>query len=144
MQNPPPVQVSSQPPAQAGKSSTGLDENIAALLSYIFGWVSGLIFFLIEKDSRLVRFHAMQSLLFNVLAGVVAVVLWIVLFVVFMIVSQISGALATVLSLLSLLVWGVFVLALLAGFILCLVKAFQGQYFKLPVIGNFAEKFSAK
>jgi uncharacterized membrane protein len=144
MQNPPPVQVSSQPPVQAGKSSTGLDENIAALLSYIFGWVSGLIFFLIEKDSRLVRFHAMQSLLFNVLAGVVAVVLWIVLFVVFMIVSQISGALATVLSLLSLLVWGVFVLALLAGFILCLVKAFQGQYFKLPVIGNFAEKFSAK
>jgi uncharacterized membrane protein len=144
MQNPPPVQVSSQPPVQPGKSSTGLDENIASLLSYVFGWVSGLIFFLIEKDSRLVRFHAMQSLLFNVLVGVVAIALWIVLFVVFMILSQISGALATVLSLLSLLIWGVFVLAILAGFILCLVKAFQGQYFKLPVIGNFAEKFSAK
>ena len=144
MQNPPPVQVSSQPPVQAGKSSTGLDENIAALLSYIFGWVSGLIFFLIEKDSRLVRFHAMQSLLFNVLVGVVLIALWIVLFVVFMIASQISGALATLLSLVSILVWGVFLLGILAGFILCLVKAFQGQYFKLPVIGNFAEKFSAK
>ena len=144
MQNPPPVQVSSQPPVQAGKSSTGLDENIAALLSYIFGWVSGLIFFLIEKDSRLVRFHAMQSLLFNVLVGVVAIALWIVLFVVFMIAAQISGTLATLLSLVSILVWGVFLLALLGGFILCLVKAFQGQYFKLPVIGNFAEKFSAK
>ncbi|HJT27025.1 MAG TPA: DUF4870 domain-containing protein [Pyrinomonadaceae bacterium] len=144
MQNPPPVQVSSQPPAQAGKSSTGLDENIAALLSYIFGWVSGLIFFLIEKDSRLVRFHAMQSLLFNVLVGVVAIALWIVLFIVFMIAAQLSSALATVLSLVSILVWGVFLLAILAGFILCLVKAFQGQYFKLPVIGNFAEKFSAK
>jgi uncharacterized membrane protein len=144
MQNPPPVQVSSQPPAQAGKSSTGLDENIAALLSYVFGWVSGLIFFLIEKDSRLVRFHAMQSLLFNVLVAVVGIALWIVLFVVFMIVSQVSGALATVLSLVSILVWGVFLLGILAGFILCLVKAFQGQYFKLPVIGNFAEKFSAK
>ncbi|HKG61227.1 MAG TPA: DUF4870 domain-containing protein [Pyrinomonadaceae bacterium] len=144
MQNPPPVQVSSQPPTTAAKSSTGLDENIAALLSYIFGWVSGLIFFLIEKDSRLVRFHAMQSLLFNVLAGVVGIALWIVLFVVFMVASQISGALVTLLSLISLLVWGVFLLALLAGFILCLVKAFQGQYFKLPVIGNFAEKFSAK
>ena len=144
MQNPPPVQVSSQPPAQAGKSSTGLDENIAALLSYIFGWVSGLIFFLIEKDSRLVRFHAMQSLLFNVLVGVVAIALWIVLFVVFMIATQLSNALATLLSLVSVLVWGVFLLAILAGFILCLVKAFQGQYFKLPVIGNFAEKFSAK
>ena len=144
MQNPPPVQVSSQPPAQAGKSSTGLDENIAALLSYIFGWVSGLIFFLIEKDSRLVRFHAMQSLLFNVLVGVVAIALWIVLFIVFMIAAQLSSALATVLSLLSILIWGVFLLAILAGFILCLVKAFQGQYFKLPLIGNFAEKFSAK
>jgi len=144
MQNPPPVQVSSQPPVQAGKSSTGLDENIAALLSYVFGWVSGLIFFLIEKDSRLVRFHAMQSLLFNVLVAVVGIALWIVLFVVFMIASQISGALATLLSLVSILVWGVFLLGILAGFILCLVKAFQGQYFKLPVIGNFAEKFSAK
>ena len=41
MQNPPPVQTA--------KSSTGLDENVAALLSYIFGWVSGLVFFLIEK-----------------------------------------------------------------------------------------------
>jgi hypothetical protein len=39
MQNPPPVQVSSQPPATVAKSSTGLDENIAALLSYVFGWV---------------------------------------------------------------------------------------------------------
>ncbi len=144
MQNPPPVQVSSQPPVQAGKSSTGLDENIAALLSYVFGWVSGLIFFLIEKDSRLVRFHAMQSLLFNVLVAVVGIALWIVLFVVFMIVAQVSGALATILSLVSILVWGVFLLGILAGFILCLVKAFQGQYFKLPVIGNFAEKFSAK
>jgi uncharacterized membrane protein len=144
MQNPPPVQVSSQPPVQAGKSSTGLDENIAALLSYIFGWVSGLIFFLIEKDSRLVRFHAMQSLLFNVLFGVVAIALWIVLFIVFMIAAQVSDVLVPLLSIVSLLVWGVFLLAIVAGFILCLVKAFQGQYFKLPVIGNFAEKFSAK
>ena len=63
MQNPPPGQVA--------KSSTGLDENIAALLSYILGWVSGLIFFLIEKDSKFVRFHAMQSILFNVVVGVV-------------------------------------------------------------------------
>jgi uncharacterized membrane protein len=144
MQNPPPVQVSSQPPAQAGKSSTGLDENIAALLSYVFGWVSGLIFFLIEKDSRLVRFHAMQSLLFNVLVAVVAIALWIVLFVVFLVVSQVSGALATILSLISVLVWLVFGVAILAGWVLCLVKAFGGQYFKLPVIGNFAEKFSTK
>ena len=144
MQNPPPVQMSSQPPAQTAKSSTGLDENVAALLSYIFGWISGLVFFLIEKDSRLVRFHAMQSLLFNVVAIVVAIVLWVALFVIFLIVSQISGILATLLSVVSILLWLVFGVAILAGWVLSLIKAFQGQYFKLPVIGNFAEKFSAK
>ena len=68
MQNPPPVQTN--------KSSTGLDENVAALLSYIFGWLSGLIFFLMEKDSRLVRFHAMQSILLNVAALILGFVLW--------------------------------------------------------------------
>jgi uncharacterized membrane protein len=146
MQNPPPVQMSSQPPMQTApaKSSTGLDENIAALLSYVFGWLSGLIFFLIEKDSRLVRFHAMQSILFNVLFGVLAFVLWIVLFVVFLIASQVSGALMTLLSLLSVLIWGALLIGVVIGWVLCLVKAFQGQYFKLPVIGNLAEKFSAK
>ena len=138
MQNPPPVQTA---PA---KSSTGLDENIAALLSYVFGWLSGLIFFLIEKDSRLVRFHAMQSLLFNVLFGVLAIVLWVALFIGFLVASQISGALTTLLSLASVLIWIVLFIAILVGWVLCLVKAFQGQYFKLPVIGNFAEKFSAK
>ncbi len=65
-------------PAISGKSSTGLDENIAALLTYVVGWVSGLVFFLIEKDSKLVRFHAMQSILFSVLVGVVCFVGWIV------------------------------------------------------------------
>jgi uncharacterized membrane protein len=136
MQNPPPVQTT--------KSSTGLDENIAALLSYIFGWVSGLIFFLIEKDSRLVRFHAMQSILFNVLIIVVCIVLWIVTFVLVMIASQLPGMLSGLISLIATLVWVALWIGVLIGWIMCLVKAFQSQYFKLPIIGNFAEKFSAK
>ena len=146
MQNPPPVQTAPAPPVPSapGKSSTGLDENVAALLSYIFGWVSGLIFFLIEKDSRLVRFHAMQSLLFNVLVGVIFTVLWVVLFVFWLIAAQISGALTGLLTILSTLIWVVLGIAVLIGWIFCLIKAFQGQYFKLPVIGNFAEKFSQK
>ena len=77
MQNPPPVQTSSQPPAQLAKSSTGLDENLAALLSYVAGWITGLVFFLIEKDSRLVRFHAMQSLILSGGGFVVMIGLWI-------------------------------------------------------------------
>jgi len=138
MQNPPPVQT------EQAKSSTGLDENVAALLSYVFGWISGLIFFLIEKDSRLVRFHAMQSLLFNILVGVLFFVLWIVQFVLLMIVSQISGTLSTLFGLVLVLVWVVLGIGVVVGWVMCLIKAYQKQYFKLPIIGNFAEKFSAK
>jgi len=136
MQNPPPVQTT--------KSSTGLDENIAALLSYIFGWVSGLIFFLIEKDSRLVRFHAMQSILLNAAAIVVAIVLYIAWAVIAIIFSQISSALASLVSILIGLLIFVFWVLVLIAVVMCLIKAYQKQYFKLPVLGNFAEKFSAR
>ena len=136
MQNPPPVQTT--------KSSTGLDENVAALLSYVFGWLSGLIFFLIEKDSRLVRFHAMQSLLFNVLVAIVAIVLWVIAFVVLIVSTQLPGIVGSLISLLITLIWVVFSIGILIAWVLCLVKAFQSQYFKLPIIGNFAEKFSTK
>ena len=136
MQNPPPVQTT--------KSSTGLDENVAALLSYVFGWLSGLIFFLIEKDSRLVRFHAMQSLLFNVLVGIVAIVLWVAQIIFIIIGGMIGDVVGMLLTLVSTLVWIVFFIGVVIAFVLCLIKAFQAQYFKLPIIGNFAEKFSAK
>ena len=134
MQNPPPVQT--------GKSSTGLDENVAALLSYIFGWVSGLIFFLIEKDSRLVRFHAMQAILFNVSIGVILIALWIIVFVFLLIASQISDVLGTVFGLITTLLWLAISVGILIAWVMCLIKAYQGQFFKLPIIGNFAEKFS--
>ena len=136
MQNPPPV--------QAPKSSTGLDENIAALLSYVFGWVSGLIFFLIEKDSRLVRFHAMQSILLNVLAAILLIGAWVISMIIWVITTQLPGILAMIINLVVGLVWIVVSVGLLIAVVMCLVKAFQGQYFKLPIIGNFAEKFSAK
>ena len=144
MQNPPPVQVSSQPPVQAGKSSTGLDENIAALLSYVFGWVSGLIFFLMEKDSRLVRFHAMQSILLGAAAIVIFVVFWIVAVVSSLVVGYISGILGGIVWLIMVLVGAALGLAIFVAAIISLIKAYQGQFFKLPVIGNYAEKFSTK
>jgi uncharacterized membrane protein len=136
MQNPPPVQTS--------QSSTGLDENVAALLSYIFGWVSGLIFFVIEKNSRLVRFHAMQSILLNAGAVIIGIGLWLASIVVVIITSQISGIISTLASLLLGLLALAFFAGLLIAVVLCLIKAYQGQFFKLPVIGNFAEKFSVK
>jgi uncharacterized membrane protein len=136
MQNPPPVQTT--------KSSTGLDENVAALLSYVFGWLSGLIFFLIEKDSRLVRFHAMQSILFNVLVAIAGFVLWIVVFILVMVLSYVSNALGSLVGLLATLLWLVFLVGIVIAWVFCLIKAYQSQYFKLPIIGNFAEKFSTK
>lgn len=144
MQNPPPVQTSSQPPAPVAKSSTGLDENVAALLSYIVHFVSGLIFFFIEKDSRLVRFHAMQAIILGALFFIGGMVLMFVWFFITIIASQISGLLGSLVSLLVGLIMFVFFVAIAVGWIMGMVKAFQGQYFKLPVIGNFAEKFSAK
>jgi len=136
MQNPPPVPVA--------KSSTGLDENIAALLAYIAGWVSGLVFFLIEKDSKLVRFHAVQSLILSVCAIVVGIVLWVVWIVLAIVASQIADAMGSIVTLLFGLLWLVLSVCFLAGWVLCLVRAYQGQYFKLPVIGNLAEKFANK
>ena len=121
MQNPPPVQMNSQPPVPAAKSSTGLDENIAALLSYVFGWLSGLIFFLIEKDSRLVRFHAMQST------------------------ATFLGVLVLNLIVLSLPLIGfalsvVFVVGVIALWAFLIIKAFRGERYKLPYVGDFAEQ----
>ena len=138
MQNPPPVQTT---PA---KSSTGLDENLAALLSYIATWVSGLIFFLIEKNSRLVRFHAMQAILLGATAAVGAIVLWVLWILVTVVLAQIADILGTLAGLVIGLLIFAFYLAVLVGWIVCLIKSYQGQYYKLPILGNFAEKFSTK
>ena len=134
MQNPPPVQTA--------KSSTGLDENVAALLAYVATWLSGLIFFLIEKDSRFVRFHAMQAILLGASAAVVFIVLWILSIIGFFISAAISDALGGLVGLLITLLFAVVGIGFFIAFVMCLIKAYQKQYFKLPVIGNFAEKFS--
>lgn len=138
MQNPPPVQTA------LAKSSTGLDENLAAPLSYVATWLSGLVFFLMEKDSRLVRFHAMQAILLGAAATVGGIVLWVLWVVVTLILAQIADVLGTLAGLVLGLVIGVYYLAIFVAWVLCLIKSYQGQYYKLPVLGNFAEKFSQK
>jgi uncharacterized membrane protein len=65
-------------------------------------------------------------------------------FIALLIVAQVSEALSTIVGLLITLVWLALFVGILIAWVLCLVKAFQSQYFKLPIIGNFAEKFSAK
>ena len=144
MQNDPPVQASSATPATATKSSTGLDENIASLLAYLFQFLGGLIFFLIEKDSRLVRFHAMQSMLLSGVFWIGIIGLNIVSLVLALILGQISGLLGSLVWILTTLLEVVLCIAALIGFVMCMIKAYQNQYFKLPILGNFAEKFSQK
>jgi len=144
MQNDPPVQASPASPVVATKSSTGLDENVASLLAYLFQFLGGLIFFLIEKDSRFVRFHAMQSILLSGVFWVGMIGLWILAFILALIIGQISGLLGSLVWVLMTLLELVLGLACLIGFVLCMIKAYQNQYFKLPVLGNFAEKFSQK
>lgn len=122
------------------KSSTGLESNVAGLLCYLLGWVSGLIFFLIEKDSKKVKFHAMQSILLfggitvlfvilSVLQGILWSLAWHGGGGALLAISGLFGIISTILWIASLILW-----------ILLMVKAYQNEAFKLPVIGNIAEK----
>lgn len=118
---------------QNQKSALGLDANIAALIGYPIGLVA-LISVFMEKDNKFVRFHAFQSLLF----WAAAMVLWFGLIFLMVFFAFIS-------SLLSTLIWLVLAVVgfgVLAGIILLAVKAFQGQMFKLPIIGDMAEKWA--
>jgi len=117
-----------------GPSSIGMDPKVAAGLSYLFG-IIGLIFFFMEKQNRFVRFHALQSILLWVSAIIVYVVLFILLFVA---AAANSGALATVFTCL----FGLVGIALFIGWLVAMIQAFTGKFFKLPLIGDYAEKWS--
>ena len=110
-----------------GPTSMGMSPNVEAGLSYLFGWVTGLIFFLVEKQNRFVRFHAMQSLLFFGGLTVINILL-----------NFIGGFGVPGLGVLAALVGVVgFV-----GWIVLLINGFQGKYFKLPIVGDYAEKYA--
>jgi uncharacterized membrane protein len=107
----------------------GMQPNIEAGLSYLFGWITGLIFFLVEKQNRFVRFHAMQSILFF---GGLTVIQFIL------------GFLGNV-PLLGFFAGPVGIAVAIIGFvgwILLLINGFQGKYFKLPIVGDYAERYA--
>ena len=131
-----------------GKSALGLDGNLAAALGYPIGIIA-IISLIIEKENRFVRFHALQSVLLIVVWIVVlialtilSVVLGIILGVAANAAGSAGGAISVIFSLISLLVWLVIPLLFIAGLIFAAIKAYGGNYFKLPLIGNMAEKFS--
>lgn len=131
----------------SGKSTFGLEPNVAAGLCYAANALCGLglIFSIItvvtDKTNKLPRFHGFQSIFLSIVGGVVGTVLCII--------WVIGVAIDTALGLpfiftgLFGLVFGAIFLAVVIGEIIACVKAFQGQIFKLPVIGGFADKYSA-
>lgn len=157
MQNPPPQQegtgssyTAPPPPTQPPqKTSLGIEPNVAAALSYF--WIVGLIFFFIEKENRFVRFHALQSVMYGVLWMVVMIALIIINFIIVIVAGVASAAagdagfiVGMIIWLITALVWMVLPLLYIAVLILAAVKAYQGNMFKLPIIGKMAENIVSK
>ena len=109
------------------KTSTGQEANVAGLLCYVLGWVSGLVFILIEKENKFVQFHAVQSIvvfgavtILQIVLGVLGLIPWI---------GLIFDILYIIVWLLALVLW-----------IVLMIKAYQGTMYKLPWAANFAEE----
>lgn len=103
------------------ESSTGLDPKLAGLLCYLVGWITGVIFLVIEKSDDSVRFHAYQSVAtFGGLFVLSIVAHWV---------PVVGPLVQMLLGPVTLILW-----------IVLMVKAWQGERFKLPVVGDWAEE----
>jgi uncharacterized membrane protein len=108
-----------------GKTSTGLQQNVAGFLCYLAWWITGIIFLIIEKENQFVRFHAMQSI-------IVFLALWIlgILFsVILAFIPVVGWLIGTLIWILTVILW-----------IVLMYKAYRGEYYKVPVAGNIAEQ----
>lgn len=103
-----------------GGSTTGLEPNIAGLLCYLGGWITGIVFLVIEQKNKFVRFHALQSIVtFGALTVASAFLSWI---------PFIGGFLGAAIGILAFILW-----------ILLMVKAYHGELYKVPMAGHVAE-----
>lgn len=123
------------------QQSSGLDPKLAAVLAYLFSWLGGLIIFLIEKDNKEVRFHALQSIGFAIGIFVVYVALGIVTTLLTAVFGAISDTLALLIGSLVALVYGVLGLGLFIYWIILMVKGYNLEHYKVPVVGNIVEKY---
>jgi uncharacterized membrane protein len=103
------------------KATFGLDENLASALTYVLGFLTGIVFFLMEKENKTVRFHAMQSIITFLGTFVVIVVISFI---------PIINLITPLLGLVVLILW-----------LVLIIKAYQGEKFKLPVVGDMAESY---
>ena len=117
---------------ELGRTRSGFQPNIAAVLSYALTVLTGAVMFVVEKENKYVRFHALQSILF----GATWIILWILASIEMTVPIRIIGFVITDVIL--------FVVAL-GGFVLwlfLLYKAYRGERFKLPVLGKIAERIT--
>ncbi len=121
-----------------GRSSVGLDENIAGALCYLLGVVTGVVFYLIERDSRFVRFHAVQSIV--VFGGVLVIQMVLAAAGVILGTIPVLGAVLSLIfvGLLSTLVS----IAALALWVVLMYKAYRGERWRVPVAGGIAERYA--
>ena len=119
-------------PTPTPAASTGMSNNVVGALCYLFTWVTGLIFLLIEpyKNDKTIRFHAFQAIFFAV--GLFAV--YIGMFILSMILAVIH------LGVLMLPLYGLLGIGVFVAWIVLMVKAYNNQIFKLPIIGDLAAK----
>jgi len=106
------------------KTSMNMEENVASALCYVIGWVTGIIFYLLEKENKTVKFHAMQSIL---------------TFLPLMILSAIFTTMSWYIPAIWFLSWIFGILTFILWLVL-IIKAYQGEKFKLPIVGDIAEK----
>jgi uncharacterized membrane protein len=162
MQNPPPGQqqqgygspYGTQPSAPLtpppvsddprGKTSLGgLEANMAAALGYPIGIIA-IIMVVMEKQNRFARFHALQSLFYHVAAIVAFIVVMIVGVILTIIMAMLSSSLGSLAAALLWLIYMVIFLAYFGGLIFAAVKAYNGQWFKLPIVSKYAEQIAKK
>ncbi len=123
------------PGAQAAPAAGGMTDNVAGLLCYVLGLITGILFLVIApyNQNKFVRFHAFQSIFYNV----ALILVWIIFSIIGVILGTILPFGVGILwSLIAMIVW----LGSIGIWILLLVKAYQGQKFMLPIIGPLADK----
>lgn len=116
------------------KSSTGMEPKIAVLLAYLFSWLGGLIIWLIEKENKFVKWNALQALILGICQFIIIILFFWILSPIF---AWIFWPLAMVFTAIGWICWALlFVLA-----IVCIVRAFQGKTFRIPVISSLTDKY---
>lgn len=119
-------------PSPAGTSTTGLDPKVASALAYLAGPFSGWLLLVAERSNADVRFHAWQSIIGLGALGVLVVALWLLAFTALFV----SATAFRVLLWLASLLW----VGWIVLWVICVLKAYQGERFRLPLVGDYAER----